>query len=88
MKILLTIEDISIFGGAERVVVNLANALSEQGHEVEVLSFYQGNKNLPYAQILALNCIFGMIMSKLWRKLRLKSTFSNAFMIRIFTSLF
>lgn len=41
MKILLTIEDISIFGGAERVVVNLANALSEQGHEVEVLSFYQ-----------------------------------------------
>ena len=49
MKILLTIEDISIFGGAERVVVNLANALSEQGHEVEVLSFYQGNKNLPYA---------------------------------------
>ena len=49
MKILLTIEDISIFGGAERVVVNLANALSEQGHKVEVLSFYQGNKNLPYA---------------------------------------
>lgn len=41
MKILLTIEDISIFGGAERVVVNLANALSEQGYEVEVLSFYQ-----------------------------------------------
>lgn len=48
MKILLTIEDISIFGGAERVVVNLANALSEQGHEVEVLSFYQRHPKLPY----------------------------------------
>lgn len=45
MKILLTIEDISIFGGAERVVVNLANALSEQGHEVSILSFYQRHPN-------------------------------------------
>lgn len=48
MKILLTIEDISIFGGAERVTVNLANALCECGHEVSILSFYQRHPKLPY----------------------------------------
>lgn len=48
MKILLTINDISITGGAERVCVNLANALSELGHQVSVLSFYQANAILPY----------------------------------------
>ena len=48
MKILLTINDISITGGAERVCVNLANALSELGHQVSVLSFYQANALLPY----------------------------------------
>lgn len=48
MKILLTINDISITGGAERVVVNLANALAEAGNQVEILSFYKANENLPY----------------------------------------
>ncbi len=48
MKILLTIGDISITGGAERVVANLANALHTLGHEVCVLSFYRTNAELPY----------------------------------------
>ncbi len=48
-KILLTIADISIFGGLERVVVNLANAFVEAGYDVEILSFYRGSENLPYA---------------------------------------
>ena len=48
MKILLTINDISITGGAERVCVNLANALSELRHQVSVLSFYRANAILPY----------------------------------------
>lgn len=48
MKILLTINDISTWGGGERVVVNLANALSEKGYEVEILSFYRANEGLPY----------------------------------------
>ena len=48
MKILLTINDISITGGAERVCVNLANALSELGHQVSILSFYRANAILPY----------------------------------------
>ena len=50
MKILLTIEDISYGRGAERVTVNLANALSG-GHEVTILSFYQRHPTLPYTNI-------------------------------------
>nr|WP_258443626.1 glycosyltransferase family 4 protein [Helicobacter sp. 16-1353] len=46
---LLTIGDISITGGAERVVVNLANLFAESGHSVEILSFYRSNKTLPYS---------------------------------------
>ena len=60
MKILLIIEDITIGGGAERVVVNLANALSAMGFDsgkyccggskpqIEVLSLKNKNKNIPY----------------------------------------
>lgn len=49
MKILLTLADLSITGGLERVCVNLANALCESGHNVEILSFYRANASLPYA---------------------------------------
>ena len=49
LEIILTIGDISIRGGAERVVVNLAEALCEVGHKVEILSFYRSNESLPYA---------------------------------------
>lgn len=48
MKILLTIDDISITGGAIRVCVNLANALSRLGHQVQVLSFYRTYDTFPY----------------------------------------
>ncbi len=48
MNILLTINDISTTGGAERVCANLADALSECGHSVEILSFYRANRSLPY----------------------------------------
>ncbi|MBR2163869.1 MAG: glycosyltransferase family 4 protein, partial [Campylobacter sp.] len=41
MKILLTIGDITIKGGAERVVTNLANAYAQIGLDVEILSFYK-----------------------------------------------
>ena len=41
MKILLTIGDITLKGGAERVVVNLANAYAQIGLDVEILSFYK-----------------------------------------------
>lgn len=48
MRLLLTIGDLSITGGAERVVVNLANAFAARGHSVAILSFYRANENLPY----------------------------------------
>ncbi|MBZ7959009.1 glycosyltransferase family 4 protein [Campylobacter molothri] len=48
MNILLLIGDITIGGGAERVVVNLANAFLEYGHKVKILSFYRENKNIAY----------------------------------------
>ena len=41
MKILLTIGDITLKGGAERVVSNLANAYAQIGLDVEILSFYK-----------------------------------------------
>ena len=41
MKILLTIGDITLTGGAERVVANLANAYAHIGLDVEILSFYK-----------------------------------------------
>ena len=41
MKILLTIGDITLTGGAERVVTNLANAYAQIGLDVEILSFYK-----------------------------------------------
>lgn len=58
MKILLTIQDISATGGAERVVVNLANALNELGYEVEVMGFYQKNINLPYTLVSSIKLWF------------------------------
>ena len=48
MNILLTINEITTTGGAERVCINLANALTECGHSVEILSFYRQNPSLPY----------------------------------------
>ncbi|RDU56635.1 glycosyltransferase family 4 protein [Helicobacter sp. MIT 99-5507] len=48
MKILLTINDITLTGGTERVVTNLANALYDIGYEVCILSFFRANDTLPY----------------------------------------
>lgn len=58
MRILLTIGDISITGGAERVVVNLANALSQNGHSVTLLSFFKSHNSLPYEIDSKINLIF------------------------------
>lgn len=48
MKILLLIGDITIGGGAERVVVNLANALFELGYDVRIFSFYKQGVDVVY----------------------------------------
>ena len=54
MKILLTIGDITLKGGAERVVTNLANAYAQIGLDVEILSFY---KSVCYIFFADLNFI-------------------------------
>lgn len=48
MNLLITANDITIGGGVERVVCNLANAFDALGFQVEILSFYHANENLPY----------------------------------------
>ena len=48
MRILLTITDISVVGGTERVVSNLANVFVQMGYEVEILSFFQRYEKIPY----------------------------------------
>ena len=45
LKILLTIGDITIKGGAERVVTNLANTYADTGIDVEILSFYKSGES-------------------------------------------
>ena len=47
MKILITANDITIGGGVERVVCNLANAFDESAFDVEILSFYKKTTNAP-----------------------------------------
>ncbi len=58
MNILLTINEITTTGGAERVCINLANALTECGHSVEIVSFYRKNHSLPYDTQAKLNFIY------------------------------
>lgn len=48
MKIMLLIGDITIGGGAERVVVNLANSLNELGYEISIFSFYKEYEKISY----------------------------------------
>ena len=53
MKFLFIADDITIFGGAERVITNLANVMSkmqdEKGkNEIEIFSLHRINEHLPY----------------------------------------
>ncbi|RTI84429.1 glycosyltransferase family 4 protein [Campylobacter jejuni] len=47
-KIILTIQDISLGGGGERVVVNLANAFSDLGYKTQILSISFQNQKISY----------------------------------------
>ena len=81
MNILLTINDISITGGAERVCINLANTFAESGNNVEILSFYRANKTLPYdtnANVLFFNqCSENIIRARFCKNLLLRLYFKN-----------
>ena len=47
MKIMLIMNDISLFGGVERVVANLSNNFIKE-HEVYVVSIFNVNRNIPF----------------------------------------
>ena len=48
MKILIIHRSFALVGGAERVIIDKANYLSNQGHEVMLVSYEQGQHPLPY----------------------------------------
>ena len=48
MKIIITLRDITEYGGGERVITNLANAFESRGHKITILSFYKANEKITY----------------------------------------
>ncbi|MBF7066805.1 glycosyltransferase family 4 protein, partial [Campylobacter volucris] len=48
MKVLLVEFDITIMGGVSRVVANLANAFFEHSIQVDILSIYRENYQIPF----------------------------------------
>lgn len=50
-RILFTLKDIAVTGGAERVCANLANALSERGYEITIASFYAAHAAPPLTSL-------------------------------------
>ncbi|EDN5834644.1 glycosyltransferase family 4 protein [Campylobacter coli] len=58
MKILLVVSDIALWGGVNRVVANLANALSGQNIRVDVLSIFKNNQSSPFNMRENIDLIF------------------------------
>lgn len=63
MKILIIHRSFALVGGAERVIIDKANYLSSQGHEVMLVSYEQGRHPLPYVlqsnvKFIDLDCRF------------------------------
>lgn len=48
MKILIIHRSFALVGGAERVITDKANYLAEDGHQLMLVSYEQGNHQLPY----------------------------------------
>lgn len=59
MKVLITIYDATVVGGTERMVVTLANLLSEKNIEVTIYSIYKGNDSIPFKLNQKVRVIFG-----------------------------
>ena len=63
MRILIIHRSFALVGGAERVIIDKANYLSENGHEVLLVSYEQGEHLFPYqlnssVSSIDLNCRF------------------------------
>ena len=48
MRILIIHRSFALVGGAELVIIEKANYLSDQGHEVMLVSYEKGQHQLPY----------------------------------------
>lgn len=63
MNILIIHRSFALVGGAERVIIDKANYLSNQGHDVMLVSYEQGQHPLPYVlqqnvKFIDLDCRF------------------------------
>lgn len=82
MKILIIHRSFALVGGAERVIIDKANYLSNKGHDVMLVSYEQGLHPIPYAlhpnvKFLDLDCRFFTLakyslMIRLFKFFRLK----------------
>lgn len=59
MKVLITIYDATVVGGTERMVVTLANLLSEKKIDVTIHSFYKRNDCIPFELNENVRVVFG-----------------------------
>lgn len=58
MKIYFFIKDVSLTGGTERVTVNLASLFYKKGHDVTVVSYYQGKTPITYSPIEGVKVVY------------------------------
>lgn len=77
MKLLYILEDISIKGGAERIVIEKANWFSQHGHEVYIVSVYEDHRPVAYpvadgVRVVRLNVPFPIksnVLLRQWSRL-------------------
>ena len=87
MRILIIHRSFALVGGAERVITDKANYLANEGHQMMLVSYEQGNHPLPYGlhpsvQYLDLDCRFFTLsrysaLKHLYLYFRLKKKFKN-----------
>ena len=87
MKILIIHRSFALVGGAERVITDKANYLANEGHQMMLVSYEQGDHPLPYelhpsVQYRDLDCRFFTlsrysVLKHLYLYFRLKKQFKN-----------
>ena len=87
MRILIIHRSFALVGGAERVITDKANYLANEGHQLMLVSYEQGNHPLPYelhqsVQYRDLDCRFFTLskysaLKHLYLYFRLKKQFRN-----------
>lgn len=87
MRILIIHRSFALVGGAERVITDKANYLANEGHQLMLVSYEQGDHPLPYelhpsVQYRDLDCRFFTLskysaLKHLYLYLRLKKQFRN-----------